>query len=397
MSHGPNRGSIRRESQRGPGLVMALSVVLTLSCLIMPASALGPSLEISSPSSGHVTKASSIDVKGTTNGTSVTVNGVQATLSDSNFTVMTDLNEGANSIMVEASDGGGNRTTKAISVVRDTVPPALSVMEPVMVPGPDPAPVLETGLTTMNVTGIVEKGGTVKVNNIPAIVTGIIYEAQVHIDANTTLLDVTATDKAGNSATVTIPVVFDDELQLNATLDDEYWEKKDKRYLTYYDRTTVIGRADPGTNVTIDHVPIEIEADGSFKVEVLIDEGIQDIVVEAWDGAGNNRTVHIEIERLEWEPFAVPVELAVGLLILGLVLGASGGMVIGRHRERKVRAQREQEALRKAGKGPPTPKEVARAQTDERMRRKELERRQAEARAKEGQRTEGPQGPHPKE
>jgi hypothetical protein len=354
-----------------------LMLSLSLALFSAPASAAGPSLDITAPSDGLVTRTSTISVTGTTDGTNVTVNGAKASLIADNFTHQVQLAEGPNTILVVAEDASGNTTTRAVSVVLDTVLPAFSVMGPVLVPPNGPVPTLETNLTMVDVTGVVEKGTTISANGVQATITGYGYLAQVPLDANVTSIVVTATDPAGNTASTTVPVIFDDQIDLNATLVDEYWDKEEKRYLTYYDRTEVKGTTDPGNNVTINGIPVELEDDGSFKTEVLLDVGREFIVIEARDRAGNNMTVQYEIERLEWTPFVVPVELAVILLIIGLVLGSYGGMVLGRHRERKAQQKKRMEALRKAGKAPPTRKDIARAQTDERRRRKEMEKGKA--------------------
>jgi len=365
--------------------VMAIILLsLSLAILTVPTAAAGPALDIAAPTNGLVTGTSSLSVTGTTDGTNVTVNGAKATLAAGEFSHQVQLTEGPNTILVVAEDVSGNTSTSSVSVLLDTVPPAFSVIEPVVVSTYDPVPTLEANRSIIDVSGVVEKGTSVSANGVQATISGYGYLAQVPMDANVTSIVVTATDAAGNIATITIPVIFDDQLELNATLVDEYWEKKDKRYLTYYDRTEVKGTTDPGNNVTINGVPIEIEDDGSFKIEVMLDVGRENIVIEARDGAGNNMTVQYEIERLEWTPFVVPVELAVILLIIGLLLGSFGGMVLGRHRERKAQDKKKQEALRKVGKAPPTSKEIARAQTDERRRRKELEMRKKQAPPKAG-------------
>ena len=83
-----------------------------------------PALEITSPTNGTTTEAASLEVKGTTEkGVKVSVNGASVTNNDGQFTTMVNLNEGTNSIKIEATDQAGNRTVKELSVTRAIPPP----------------------------------------------------------------------------------------------------------------------------------------------------------------------------------------------------------------------------------------------------------------------------------
>jgi len=339
----------------------------------------GPSLTVTYPPDGLVTKAVTVTVNGTTNGTSITVNGVKATLTAKNYTLQVAIHEGTNSLLIQASDAGGNKTAKAITVVRDTAPPVIAVTSPHFP--------LVTNKRTIPVEGYVEKGCRVDASNPFAsypwqsvLVLGDAFSFDISlggwfngtVDQNMSIVwQVRATDPAGNERTINLPFRFDDHLNLTVTtrFDHDYHlnatESKDL-IETYYDRIYIEGKTDPGANVTVNGNPIKVLANGSFVTYVDLKLGKNNISIAVTDEAGNNLTGYLNVKRYFWEPFVVPVEMAGTLLILGLLFGTVGGFYYGRHKERaaqaKTRAKAEeaariaQRAQRPKATAPPKPK-----------------------------------------
>lgn len=113
-----------------------------------------PTLSITSPANGLVTKSSSVTVIGKTNDVTsspvtVTVNGTKVTIADDGtFTTNVSLKEGSNTITVIATDSAGQKTTVTRTVTKDTTVP---VFKSVTVT-PNPVDAGKTYTITVEVT-----------------------------------------------------------------------------------------------------------------------------------------------------------------------------------------------------------------------------------------------------
>lgn len=113
-----------------------------------------PTLSITSPANGLVTKSSSVTVTGKTNDVTsspvtVTVNGTKVTIADDGtFTTSVSLKEGSNTITVIATDSAGQKTTVTRTVTMDTTAP---VFKSVTVT-PNPVDAGKTYTITVEVT-----------------------------------------------------------------------------------------------------------------------------------------------------------------------------------------------------------------------------------------------------
>ena len=113
-----------------------------------------PTLSITSPANGLVTKSSSVTVIGKTNDVTsspvtVTVNGAKVTVAeDGSFTSIVSLKEGSNTITVIATDSSGQKTTVTRTVTMDTTVP---VFKSVTVT-PNPVDAGKTYTITVEVT-----------------------------------------------------------------------------------------------------------------------------------------------------------------------------------------------------------------------------------------------------
>jgi hypothetical protein len=328
----------------------ALALVFVSLALLLPAGSVqgassGPSLTVTYPPDGFITRSSTVTVNGTTDGTSVTINGLPASLSLKAYNLQVPLNEGPNSLLVLAKDASGNTTSKALTVVKDTVAPVVSVTSPSF-------PLL-TNRTFLHIQGVVEKGSSVIANGKAAAVSADTFSADVAVDHNVTALIIKATDLAGNERTVSYPVTFDDSLNLTFSTRFEHdyyfnYTKSKELIETYYDRIFIDGKTDPGASIIINGNPVKVLDNGSFTEMVELKMGSSNISIVAKDAAGNNVSDFINVKRYKYEPFLVPVEVAGMLLILGLIAGSVGGWFVGRHKERKVQAAAKQKAAEEA-------------------------------------------------
>ncbi|MCD6506783.1 Ig-like domain-containing protein, partial [Candidatus Poribacteria bacterium] len=168
-----------------------------------------PTIQITSPADGSFTNQTSIEVQGTVsddNLDTVTVNGVQATVTDGSFTAQIDLpdGDGDKTITATATDVVGHESSDSIAVILDTTPPQIQITQPV-----DGS---WTNQTSITVTGTVSDANldTVTVNGVQATVTDGSFTAQgVQLQEGDNTITATATDKAANTAQVTVTVKLD--------------------------------------------------------------------------------------------------------------------------------------------------------------------------------------------
>ncbi|HOC53087.1 MAG TPA: stalk domain-containing protein, partial [Caldisericia bacterium] len=129
----------------------------------------------------------------------VLVNGVEATVdADGKFSAEVTLKEGENDIVVVAKDKSGNKTEKLLKVVLDTLPPNVTV-------NALPSPLTST---KVKLTGYVEIGSTVLVNDKPATVASDDWEVELTLDYGENLVTVVAKDSVGNEKKVETTVVI---------------------------------------------------------------------------------------------------------------------------------------------------------------------------------------------
>jgi hypothetical protein len=90
-----------------------------------------PSISITSPVTGLLTRADQVEVLGTVGGgvTSVSVAGVDASLSGANFSATVPLREGSN-MLTAVGRFNGMAVTSTVSVVRDTTAPTIVITSP---------------------------------------------------------------------------------------------------------------------------------------------------------------------------------------------------------------------------------------------------------------------------
>lgn len=101
---------------------------------------LAPQIAITSPANGEVVTSLQAAVTGTVsdpNLTGVTVNGVTATLDAAagTFSAAVPVADGANTLTAIATDRGGHTAQAAVTVILDTLPPAVSLDLPAVVAG----------------------------------------------------------------------------------------------------------------------------------------------------------------------------------------------------------------------------------------------------------------------
>jgi DNA-binding transcriptional ArsR family regulator len=160
---------------------------------------LPPTVQVTSPSNGHLTNQLDLQVTGLTEaGAMVTVSDLPAQVTDGTFSIDIELIEGTNVIKVVARDEAGNTNSTGVTVELDTVPPDLVVSD--VVNG-----TITTSLTTYMMTGTTEPGATLRFASGGMDFDGVVHpdgswNQDFYLEDELTAVTVTVTDPAGNTA-----------------------------------------------------------------------------------------------------------------------------------------------------------------------------------------------------
>ncbi len=146
-----------------------------------------------------VTKEETVIITGTTEPNAyVMVGGQTAPVDPSGrFRILVKLVLGKNLIKVVSTDDAGNKTEKTVSIEMDNVPPVIMI---------DAIPELVDQMDA-RVTGRVEPGSRVMINQVEATVVNDVFEAEVPVIIGKNTVTIIATDKVGNTAQTKIDVV----------------------------------------------------------------------------------------------------------------------------------------------------------------------------------------------
>jgi len=163
-----------------------------------------PIVQITIPADGSSVNSRRVRVSGSVNDAnalaSITVNGTAVPLTGNTFSTELQLDEGPQTITVEALDLAGNRGVKTVGF-RVAIPPVLTITSPV--------PGATVGLLPLTVSGTLDDPtATVVVNGVAASVTGGAFAAVgVPVQAGPNTLTATATDPFGNVGTASVQVI----------------------------------------------------------------------------------------------------------------------------------------------------------------------------------------------
>ncbi|HTO52102.1 MAG TPA: hypothetical protein VMR50_01855 [Myxococcota bacterium] len=162
-----------------------------------------PTVAITAPANGSLTRTTPAVVTGTSTGTTpitVSVNGVAATVTGTSYSATVPLSEGSNTLTATATNAVGTANASS-SVMLDTTPPVVAINTPA-----DGA-TLATGSTV--VTGTVTDASpitTFTVNGAPVTLSGNAFTTTVSLTVGANPITASATDAAGNVGTAAISV-----------------------------------------------------------------------------------------------------------------------------------------------------------------------------------------------
>jgi hypothetical protein len=163
-----------------------------------------PTITITSPANGLLTRLTPITVTGTVTGDpapSVSVNGVAATVTGGSWTASVPLVEGTNSLTATATNAFGNATA-AVSVTLDTTPPLVAISSPANGSQVTAQPIAVTGgvIDASPIVSLALGGSALPPDTAFSTTTSLV------LGPNT--LTVTATDAAGNTGSTSVVVTL---------------------------------------------------------------------------------------------------------------------------------------------------------------------------------------------
>jgi Tol biopolymer transport system component/flagellar hook assembly protein FlgD/fibronectin type 3 domain-containing protein len=252
-----------------------------------------PALAVSTLSDGSRTSNALLNVSGTaTDGSGIqrlTIGGITVTVnSDGSFSYPVTLHDGPNDVSVSATDSAGNQTIDSRTIILDRTAPALSISSP--------ADNIATKMSVVDVIGSVdeESAVTVRINaseSVLAHMNGRDFSLTVTPVYGINTIEVTATDRAGNTSALKRTVIFDDQNPSLSVVDPA----EDIR--TSHANLVLRGETADLTAVTVSirmdgNTYLPVVTAGTFEQPFTFTvEKPYEIFVRALDEAGNETTV----------------------------------------------------------------------------------------------------------
>lgn len=196
------------------------------------------------------------------------------------------LLEGNTTVVVNATDLGGNRASLVFVLRVDATPPTFTL------DAATAAGLASHSPFTVSVT--TEAGATVTFSGVaaaPATPGGTTYTASIPLVEGPNAVALVITDAAGNVRSANLVITLDTQppsLTVTAPGDGERLTQETVR---------VTGTAEPGATVTVGGGAVPVDGAGSFSVDYPLVRGENRIVVEARDAAGNMASVARTVTR----------------------------------------------------------------------------------------------------
>jgi hypothetical protein len=215
---------------------------------------------------------------GKSDGDNVTVNGVNVVLDKTNkiWKIPLTLNEGANSLQIQAMDLAGNKNKLTLNLNVDTIPPTLNVTFP------SGTGIYYTNKAAMNVTGKVIGANTLTVNGVStSFGTDNNFTSPITLVSGSNLITIVAKDLAGNQAKWNMTVVLD-TVAPKVTITSP----KDG-LVTNAASQTIVGTVDDTTATLKQGTTSVTNSNGAFSTAFTLSAGANTITITATDLAGN--------------------------------------------------------------------------------------------------------------
>jgi hypothetical protein len=259
---------------------------------------IAPPLIITAPMDGSTLGDHLVSVSGQTEeGAMVYVDGALAANTMGVFRHSTMLSEGPNVITVTSVDAVGNTATATVDVMIDTTAPWLQLATP------RDGDVF--GTDGIVVTGWVETGSMVTINDQEVTVENAYFTANIAGKEGLNIIVVTVSDLAGNEYSDTVQVWYDTTAPVI-----DLWTPEDGT-MTTDDTIEVTGELmwneeregfrDITLTINGDFAPFA--ADGEFRVQYDLVEGTNPLFIRAEDDVGNSVVITLTVMKDTIAPF----------------------------------------------------------------------------------------------
>jgi hypothetical protein len=282
-----------------------------------------PAMALTAPTDGTLMAIGIVHVTGTVDlGCQLYVNGVPVE-NDGTFDVTLTLNEGTNAIHVIAVDPAGNQRTESANVKVDTTPPVIAIGTPVLNGRlvTTSGEVQVSGQVLGEPTSLTIMGASVPVGTGGAFTTLVTLTSDGPVD-----IPIVAGDLAGNTATVTIDTLVDlSHPSLTADLSTDAGAGQSTNGTAVF--SVVVGSGGQTLVVLSDGASGErvqtftVPADGTYKLAIGLDEGVNAIVIRAIDAHGNvNETAPYTVTYSPVAEEGEEEEEGAGIMDAGIIL-----------------------------------------------------------------------------
>ena len=254
-----------------------------------------PLLQLSTLADGSVTNNAILNVAGRVTDNSVIrelrINNTSVLIgNDGAFSTALTLNDGLNTIRTRVYDMSGNESSDSRVITLDRVVPNLQV--------DSPADNSKRSAVLTEISGASDEYAVVTVKANGVLLEGVTrngasFNISTVLSDGMNTMEITSTDRAGNSATVKRSVICD-SIRPSLAITQPGQDIQTREGSVLIKGTAADGQT--SASVTVDSVPVTIGTDGSF--ERLIELGEQKnyaIVVKVVDEAGNETVVQRNI------------------------------------------------------------------------------------------------------
>jgi hypothetical protein len=234
-----------------------------------------PVVKISSPANGTTVGNPDPYVSGNAEpGSLLTINGKIVPVSaDKSFNTTIHLTEGQNTITAIDRDKVGNTGTDSVTVMLDSTPPTLIIVEP-----SDNKRTKDMNLT---IKGITESNALLTINGNIVAFSGISFQYVVLLKEGPNDIIIMVSDSVGNTLTRVLTVYLDTTPPTVTVT-----APKVDGYTTNQDAVVVTGTTEPGATVKVND-QIADNVAGAFSKEVKLGASQNKITVVVTDSVGN--------------------------------------------------------------------------------------------------------------
>ena len=263
------------------------SVVLTLTL-----DTTAPVITVTNLNDGDVLDQAVLILQGSLSETAaLTINGNAVTVTNNSFSHNLVLTNGANSIVLQATDAAGNVVSKTLNVtLNDSTAPTITITSP--------QDGLVTSQAAQTIIGSIDEPGTVKINGVD-----VSLDANNQFSQGITLADgvntvtIVASDLATNTSTKLLTLVLDNGAPASPTITSH--SVSPAVNLASSKTITVSGGREDNTAIYINGVQKVASGSGDWITSLTLPEGLSDLTITAVDQAANSSAPVVVTVRVD--------------------------------------------------------------------------------------------------